>query len=250
MKRKKERVKKNLRKKSKKEIEKTFLEHFQELRNRLGIWFIFLILFSYIGYVLRDNISLILLKPLNQTLYFSSPAGGFNYIFSISLFFGFLSSLPLLVYELTIFVEPALPEKVKNSSLKILAYSSLLMILGILFSYYIVLPQALNFLVNFGGENIQSLISTTEYFSFVTKYLVGFGILFELPLIMIFLNKVKKLNMKKLWSFERWIILIAFALAAVLTPTPDVVNQLIMAVPIILLYQISIIIIWLINRNS
>jgi sec-independent protein translocase protein TatC len=228
---------------------KPFVEHLQELRNRIGIWFISFILFSVIGYLLRETISEIILKPLNQTLYFSSPAGGFNYIFSISLFFGFLMSLPVLVYEILLFIEPVLPEKIKNSSIKILFSSFGLMITGILFSYFIVLPKALTFLINFGGENVQSLISTDEYFSFVTKYILGFGILFQLPLVMIFVNKVHKLNMKELWKLERWVVLVSFVLAAVLTPTPDIVNQLIMAVPVILLYQISILIVWFTNKR-
>lgn len=252
MKRRKTPQRKNLRKagENNKEAEKTFLEHSQELKNRLIIWFIVFVLFSCIGYLLRDTISSILLKPLDQKLYFSSPSGGFNYIFSISIFFGFVASIPLLVYELIIFIEPAFPANIKNFSIKVLGYSSILMMIGILFAYYIVLPRALNFLLNWGGDNLQSLISTTEYFSFVTKYLLGFGVLFELPLVMVFINKVHRLEVKDLWKFEKWVILISFVLAAILTPTPDVMNQLIMAIPIILLYQISMLIVWIINSRS
>jgi sec-independent protein translocase protein TatC len=80
--------------------------------------------------------------------------------------------------------------------------------------------------------------------------MIGFGMLFQLPLVLIFINKIHKLEVRSLMDFERWVILISFILAAILTPTPDVVNQLVMAVPIILLYQISVLVIWFINRRN
>jgi sec-independent protein translocase protein TatC len=124
------------------------------------------------------------------------------------------------------------------------------MILGMLFAYFVSLPAALKFLGGFSSGEIKSLISTNEYFSFVTGYLIGFGLLFQLPLIMVFINKIVRLDFKKLMKLERWVILVAFIIAAILTPTPDFVNQTIMAVPIILLYQISALMIWFINRSN
>jgi sec-independent protein translocase protein TatC len=205
---------------------------------------------SILGYILRDHILNILLLPLNQPLYFSSPAGGFSFIFSISLFFGFLVSLPVLVFEILGFIEPVMPSKIKYSALIILISSCILLLLGIVFAYFAALPGALHFLATFGGDEVRSLISTNEYFTFVTRYMIGFGMLFQLPLVLIFINKIHKLEVRSLMDFERWVILISFILAAILTPTPDVVNQLVMAVPIILLYQISVLVIWFINRRN
>ena len=123
------------------------------------------------------------------------------------------------------------------------------MILGMAFAYFISLPASLHFLSTFNSGQVKSLISTDEYFSFVTHYLLGFAILFQLPLVMIFINQIAPLKFSRLWSFERWVILISFILAAIITPTPDWVNQTIMAIPLIILYQISAIIVVLINKR-
>jgi len=230
--------------------EKSFIQHLHELRNRFGIWFLSFLIFSIIGYVVKDNLIDILLKPLNQTLYFFSPAGAFNYVFSISTFFGFLTSFPILLIEIFEFISPVFPQNLKNNTIQIIISSFILLLLGVLFAYYIVLPKALIFLISFGGDNIQSLISTEEYLSFGIKYLLGFGILFQIPLVIILINKIHQLDIRNLLNFGKWIVLISFILAAILTPTPDIINQLIMAIPIILLYFLSTIIIWIINKNT
>ncbi len=228
---------------------KPFISHIQELRTKLTWSVLVLVVGSVIGYLLRDSILKILLSPLNQPLYYTSPAGGFSFTFSLSLFFGFIVSLPFFTFQILAFVEPAIPVKARFSALTTLLSSCLLMILGMLFAYFVSLPAALHFLSKFGSGEVRSLISTSEYLSFVARYLIGFGILFELPLIMVFINKIHRLEIKKLLGFEKWIILISFAIAAILTPTPDIVNQIIMAVPIILLYQVSVLIVWFINRS-
>lgn len=124
------------------------------------------------------------------------------------------------------------------------------MCLGMIFAYYISLPSALYFLNRFSTDQIRSLISTKEYFNFVFRYLLGFGIIFQLPLIVIIINTVNKLSLKFFLSKERIVILCSFIFAGILTPTPDIFNQLVMAIPIILLYQITIFILWWVNRKG
>jgi sec-independent protein translocase protein TatC len=226
-----------------------FSEHLRELRTRI-IWILFVFLLgSGIGYILRDYILSILIKPLNQTIFYTSPAGGFNFVINISLFFGFLFALPMIVYQTVRFVEPALPKKFPKLFLTIFASSTILLITGISFAYFISLPAALYFLNTFTTSEIRALISTDEYFSFVIHYLLGFGLVFQLPLIILAINAVKKISVKTLLGYERWIILISFIIAAILTPTPDMLNQIIMALPLILLYQLTIVIIWFVNRK-
>jgi Sec-independent protein secretion pathway component TatC len=94
------------------------------------------------------------------------------------------------------------------------------------------------------------MIIVGEYLNFVFSYLLGFAVLFQLPLIMLFINRIKPQEPKKLIKHQRWVILISFIIAAVLTPTPDPINQFIMAAPIILLYQVSVMLIWLQNRRT
>jgi len=217
---------------------------------RLTWSILLLVIGSVVGYSLRDSILNLLLSPLNQPLYYTSPAGGFSFTFSLSLFFGFVVFLPFFIFQILAFVAPAIPFKARFSALKILLSSCLLMVLGILFAYFLSLPAALNFLNKFGSGEVRSLISTNEYFSFVARYLIGFGILFQLPLIMLFINKIHRLVFKKLLGFGRWVILISFVIAAILTPTPDIVNQTIMAVPVIVLYLVSVLIILAVNRSN
>lgn len=235
--------------KRQKRLKNTFIAHFQELRMRI-IWsVILLVIGSVVGYSLRVPILSLLLAPLNQPLYYTSPAGGFSFTFSLSLFFGFVVFLPFFIFQILAFIAPAIPVKAKFSALTTLLLSCLLMVLGMFFAYFVSLPAALHFLSKFGSGEVSSLISTSEYFSFVARYLIGFGILFQLPLIMVFINKIIRLELKKLFGFGKWVILISFIIAAILTPTPDVVNQVVMAVPIILLYLVSILIIWVVNYS-
>jgi sec-independent protein translocase protein TatC len=118
--------------------------------------------------------------------------------------------------------------------------SFLLALFGVLTAYYLVLPATLNFLANFAGVQLKALISTKDYFSFITKYLLGFAILFQLPLVMQILGRFVKLRASTLLKYWRHVIVVSFVVAAVLTPTPDPINQAIMAAPIIILYFISV----------
>lgn len=112
------------------------------------------------------------------------------------------------------------------------------------------MPAALHFLSGFGSENIKALISTGDYFSFMSLYLIGFAVFFQLPLVMLIINTIKPLQPKKLVGYINYVILISFILAAVITPTPDVINQIIMALPPITLYLLSIIVIAAINMGK
>ncbi len=212
-------------------------------------YFSCLLVGSVLGYLLHKKILLILIEPLNQPVFYASPAGGFDFILKISIFFGFLISLPILIYHVVRFASPALPYNQSSVVYLSLLFSGVFLIFGVLFAYYISLPATLHFLSTFSTNEIRSLISTTEYFSFVTRHLVGFGIIFQLPLIMLILNKFYKISPKSLLKYEKHVILGSFIAAAILTPTPDMFNQLIMAIPIIFLYQITVIFIWTKNKN-
>lgn len=229
---------------------KPFIEHLQELRKRLFFCIFSILIGGIIGYSLYPKILSFLLKPLNQPLYYTSPAGGFDLIFKICVFFGILCSIPVFIYNLYKFFQPVITNAGKKLMFGLIACSTLLMGLGLVFAYYISLPAALHFLNEFSSDQVKSLISTKDYFSFISIYLVGFGIIFQLPLIMVFINRIHRLETKSLMKFQKWIILLSFISAAIITPTPDPVNQIIMAIPIILLYQVSILLIWYINKQN
>lgn len=227
-----------------------FSDHLQELRSRILWWVGFLIIGTIIGYLLHSHILTFLIQPLNQPIFYTSPAGGFDFTLKLSLFFGFLFALPVMVYQTIRFVEPALPKQFPHLLLTILLASGLLLILGMGFAYFVSLPAALYFLNKFTTDEVRALISTTEYFSFVTRYLLGFGLLFQLPLIMFAMNTVQPIPMRSLMQYQRWVFLLSFVAAGILTPTPDLFNQALMALPLILLYQVTIGLLWVVNRGK
>lgn len=239
---------KKTRKTKSKKHKLTFGQHLQELRDRILISFSFFVLGSILGYIIHPKITDFLIKPLNQPVFYTSPAGGFNFTLQISLFFGFLVSTPIFVFHIIRFIEPTLPQKYPKIILTTLIFSTILLLLGISFAYFVSLPAALYFLNKFSTSQIQSLISTDEYFTFVTRYLIGFGLIFQLPLVMLMINIIHKISIKSMLHQEKWLILGSAIFAGILTPTPDILNQLIMAFPIILLYQLSIVLILIANK--
>lgn len=228
----------------------TVAQHLQELRSRLTWSIITLMVGGIFGYTQRERIINFLVQPLDQQLYYSSPTGGFDFLIKVCLFFGFLVAVPILVFNLLKFIAPALPSRVTYKTTKILILSTLLALAGASFAYYVSLPAALHFLNNFSEGPVTSLISANEYFNFVMVYMAGFAALFQMPLILSFVNKITPLSPAKLMKKQRVVILASFIIAAILTPTPDPINQTLMAAPIIVLYQSSIGVIWHTNRRA
>jgi len=225
--------------------ELTFLEHLIEFKNRFFVWLLFLILFSGLGYFLYPELLEILTKPLGRQLYYTSPTGGFEAVFNVSLFFGLIISLPVLLYQMIKFLKPSI-ERVTNLNIfKIVCSSFVLAILGVVSCYYLILPPSLRFLSQFGGNQLTALISTNDYFSFVIKYLLSFAIIFQMPLVLLVWNTIERLDIRRLVVNFRYILLVAFIVSAVLTPTPDLINQTIMATPILFLYLVSVLLVWI-----
>jgi sec-independent protein translocase protein TatC len=190
------------------------------------------------------------LRPLNQPIFYTTPTGGFDFILKICFFFGFLVSIPVFIYHLLRFIAPALSRSIRRAIVLVLFASLVLMIIGINFAYYISLPAALYFLNTFSSEEIKSLLSANEYLSFVMLYLGGFALIFQLPLVLLLINWITTLKSAMLWRFQPHVIVGSFIIAAILTPTPDPLNQAIMAFPIIFLYEVSIVIVWWVNRRK
>lgn len=224
-------------------------DHLQELRTRLLFVLGTLFVGTVIGYFLHPSLLALLLRPLKQPVFYTSPAGGLDFILKLCFLFGIVVSLPVLTYQVVRFVEPALPKTALRKPLLIVVMAALLCVLGMGFAYAVSLPAALYFLHAFAPDDIQALISTDAYFSFAARYLLGFGILFQLPLALWLLNTMTPITTRQLMGYQRWVIVVSFIIAAGLTPTPDMVNQLMMAVPLIALYQLSIACLWVTNRR-
>lgn len=224
-----------------------FSEHVRELRQRLMYVALTLFLGCLVGYLLHERIFHLIRRPLHSQLYYTTPTGGFNAIIKISILFGFLVTVPVLIYQIGKFLSPAFKRRIR--SFRVILFSAILAIFGILFAYYLSLPASLHFLANVDSKDLQSLITVNEYLNFVFAYVAGFALLFQLPLILLFVNRIKPQKPGRLMRYQRWVVLVSFTLAAILTPTPDPVNQTIMALPIILLYQFSVMLIWFANRR-
>ncbi len=230
-------------------IRRPFIEHIRELQLRLTWSAIAIGLCGLAAYPLYPRLLDLIQRPLGQTLYYTSPTGGFNFIFKICFVTGLVVALPFLLYQIFCFVGPLLKRGSKLSIIKYVFWAFFLAVAGVLFGYFISLPAALRFLTSIGGDNIESLIRADEYFNFALTYIAGFALIFQVPLIMLFINRIKPLPPRQMMKFQRYIVLASFIISAVLTPTPDPVNQAIMALPMVFLYQVGIALVWLVNKK-
>jgi len=228
---------------------KPFLAHIHELRNRIVWSLLALLVGSGLSYGFHQQLTNWIQKPLNKTLYFTSPAGGLNFLVKLCITFGIIFALPVFLYQIVKFFYPLLEKQHKKAVVPYIVCSVLLAYGGVLFGYFVSLPNALQFLSGFGGPTVDALITVDEYYNFVLAYLLGFALLFQLPIIILFMNRVKPLKPGSMMGAQRYIILGSFVIAAILTPTPDPINQTIMALPAVVLYQVSIVLIWWVNKN-
>lgn len=225
-------------------------EHLMELQTRLIISAGMLIAASGVAYAAHDILIGIVQNPLGESLYYTSPGGSFLFTFKISLIFGIVASAPVWFYQLVRFIEPALNPNFNLRRWRLLLSAHLLFAIGMMFGYFAALPAALKFLTGFGGENLEALITVDEYLSFVMTYLIGFGLMFLVPLFIMIINRAKPLQPLKMLKGFSWVILVSFIIAALLTPTPDPFNQMLMAGPIIGMYALSTIMVYFTNRTK
>jgi sec-independent protein translocase protein TatC len=229
-----------------------FIEHLYELRRRLfyvalsvGIW-------AAGAYFVQQHIVAALLKPASsQQFIYTSVGGGIDFLFRVCTYTGIIFSIPVIVFQILKYLEPLIKrDAVRFMTLGSIA-SGILAIAGVAFGYFVGLPAALHFLLHqFTTDRIHPLLTIQSYMSFVTLYMLGSALLFQLPLLMILINRIKPLKPKKLLGMERWVILIAFVLGGIMNPSPRIQDQILLAGPMILTYQLGILIIWLGGRHK
>lgn len=231
-----------------KEDEKvSFTAHLKELRKRLIICFIAIGVGFALTYGFKEKIFEILTLPLihamkpGEKMIFTGLSEAFFIYMKLSFYAGIFISSPVVFYQIWLFVAPGLYHNEKQHILPLVLFSLFFFVVGVLFCYFVVFPVAIKFFLGFASNIIQPLPSMVEYLSFATKMLLGFGLVFQLPLVIIFLAKLGIVSVEFLRKNRKYAILLIFIVAAILTPTPDVFNQLLMAVPLMFLYEISII---------
>ena len=216
----------------------SLLEHLQELRQRIIVCLIAISLTSAISYFYAEDLVKLITAPAGK-LYFMTPAEVFFSYLKISLFSGFLAASPIVLYQLWAFITPALTRTERTLYLLLTPSSVILFFIGILFSYFFVLPTGIQFFIGFATENWQPMFSLGEYLSFVISFLLPFGFIFELPLFILVLAKLSIVSSSFLKTKRKSVLVLSFVIGAVVSPTPDIFSQTMIAIPIIFLYEIS-----------
>ena len=216
----------------------SIVDHLDELRMRLVVAIVAIIIGTLGAYYYVEDILQILVAPAG-TLYYTKPTEAFFTYMKISLVAGCILSSPIWFYQIWAFIVPALSKGEKKVTFTVVPAAVTLFIVGVLFSYYLVLPMAIQFFIGFGTDELQPLFSIGQYIDFVIAFILPFGITFELPLILIALGVIGILSSDRLRQYRKMFILVAFVVGAAISPTPDMLSQTMIAGPMILLYEIS-----------
>jgi sec-independent protein translocase protein TatC len=235
------------------------VEHLRELRTRVLRGLVALLVGTVVGYVVFPDVLEVLIRPYCAVADQLRPDGSCHLIalrplepFSVrvktSVVIGGFLAAPILTYQLWRFVTPGLTVRERRFSLPFVVLSQLLFAIGIAFAY-LVIPQGLRILLGLGGPGIEALLSADEYLSFFLTMSVAFGLVFELPLVLIFLALVGVVRVSGLRRARPYAVVAMFVAAAIITPTTDAVTLLLLAGPMVLFYEMSVGVAWLIERR-
>ncbi|MBU0759309.1 MAG: twin-arginine translocase subunit TatC [Candidatus Omnitrophica bacterium] len=216
----------------------TFIEHLEELRKRLICAIAFVVIASIFTYAFTDKILIFFSRPVGR-LVFIAPAEAFTTSIKIAIFGGLYISSPFILYEIWRFISSGLEDVERKYVLLFGIFSFVLFLLGSLLGYFIIVPIGLKFLMAFGTEYLKPMISVGKYVSFVMSLSFAFGVVFQLPMAILFLTKIGVVTPRFLSSNRKYAIVIIFIAAAIFTP-PDIITQCLMAIPLWVLYEVSI----------
>ncbi len=213
--------------------------HLQEIRARI-IKILLVIMAGFLGcYFFSENILNWLRAPYLQKLVFISPTEAFIANLKISFASATILALPFILFQIWRFIAPGLKSTERRFAFSFVIWGSLLFFTGIIFASYIVLPLGIKFLLSYAGIGLTPMISIQNYLSFCMVFLLIFGLIFNVPLFTVLLTKMGLINHNLLSKNKKYAVLIIFTLSAILTP-PDIFTQLVMGVPLLILYEISL----------
>jgi sec-independent protein translocase protein TatC len=235
----------------------TFLEHLQELRQRIlvivaAVGISFVLLYAFFDRKLVEFFMLPMSKAIagKGKFQFTSPAEGFIFDLKISFIAALFVSAPLIFYELWKFVAPALYRNEKKLLLPFILFSTILFAGGAAFGYFIVFPYAFQFFATFSYSGVEVNPKLSDYFTFATRMLLAFGLVFEFPLVAVFAARIGLIDAGFLNRNRKYALVLIFTAAAVLTPGPDVISQLLLAFPLWFLYELSLGLVWFFQRRD
>jgi sec-independent protein translocase protein TatC len=235
-----------------------FLEHLEELRKRLIYSIIAIAAGFFLCWGFARNIYEVIQRPvidalqrngLTAKLVFLNPTDPFNLYLKVAGMAGLFVASPFVLYQVWCFISPGLYRNEKRYVMPFMFSTVALFMSGGYFGYKVVLPQALVFLIGF-GKDFQPMITLTEYSSLFLSIIVGLGVVFEMPIVIFFLALMGIVSAGWMWRNIRYAILGIFVIAAIITPTPDILNMCIFAAPMVALYILSIAIAWLVHPDQ
>jgi len=230
----------------------SFLEHLEELRKR--------IIYSLYGVIAGCMVSFWFAIPLTHyleryltvfggKLLYTELTGGFMFYFKVGGVAGLLLATPIILMQAWLFVAPGLYQKERKVVLPFVASATTLFALGVSFAHFVAIPSMLKFFASFSNEYVDMRPNISDAFDFYVKMVFAFGVVFQMPILVFFLARFGIVTAGFLWKHFRYAILIIFIIAAIATPTPDPVNQTIFALPMLLLYLLSILVAWMFQKR-
>lgn len=217
---------------------KTFFDHWEELRARVFKTVLFFILSSLLFYPCVKPLLHFLIEPIGQVV-FTAPTEAFLANVMLTCVGGFVFSFPYFLYHFWAFISSGLKLKEKQSVYLFAPLSLMFFLLGLSFAYFVIVPITISFLLGFGTQQLLPMITVGRYVSFLGFLLLGFGVVFELPLVLAFLTKIGLVSPHLLREKRRIAVMVIVVLSAFMTP-PDVISQILMALPLLVLYEVGI----------
>ena len=228
-----------------------FLDHVEELRWRLIKSILAIAVVAGVSFIFAEHIFKFITIPLGDIkLHFTEITGSFYAYLKVAFYTGIIGAAPIVLYQLWRFVAPGLYPKEKSAVVPFVFFATVLFLGGAAFCFYVVLPYAIKFLVGYGQDIMTPIITVSSYVSFAGMMLLAFGLTFELPVIGFFLGKIGLISARLLRKGRPYALVLILIVAAILTPTPDVFSQILLAGPMYILYEITIIIVRYTGRKK
>jgi|EndMetStandDraft_3_1072993.scaffolds.fasta_scaffold08436_3 sec-independent protein translocase protein TatC len=226
------------------------MEHVRELRGRLvwvALWFV---LVTGVAFPFFEDIIKLLMKPLgNEKLYYLTPIGGVSFAIKVCMYVGMVATIPVLVYHLYQFISPVMKRRSAKRAILYVSLSTLLAAVGIVFAYLVTLPSAMHFLTGFTIGGVSAMLTVDSYLSFIVAYVLASALMFQVPLVMVIIDRITPMPPSSWNKYQRHMIVAAFIIAMLITPSPEITTQFTLAAPTILMYQIGILLVWMRHRQ-
>ena len=225
------------------EEKQTIIEHLEDLRQSLLISVVAIIIAAIGSFYYSEQILSIIISPLkalNENLIVTGVTEAFFVKLKLSFLAGFIIAFPIVAWAIWRFFKPALYPHERKWVYILFPVTIILFTAGVLFAYFGILRLVLNFFIYIAGENLETMFKVDQYVSFVMAFIIPFGLVFELPVVVFFLTKLGIINYEMLARNRKYALLVIVILAAALTPGPDPVSQMLMALPVYLLFEVSI----------